>query len=121
MSPSKPFLTSTDMRQAASALPDGPNGGPGPLATESAHRGPQEDASVAGAQQLEAGALPAADGGSAAQAQERDMRLERIRSAAYEMAARRGFEPGREVDDWLEAEQLVDGAQGGRGGQDAPA
>ena len=33
----------------------------------------------------------------------------RIRSAAYAAAERRGFVPGRELDDWLAAEQEIDG------------
>lgn len=41
-------------------------------------------------------------------------REDRVREAAYAAAERRGFAPGREVDDWLEAEQQVgDGATGG--------
>ncbi len=35
-------------------------------------------------------------------------RVARIREKAYELAAKRGFQPGAEVDDWLEAERLVD-------------
>ena len=35
-------------------------------------------------------------------------RHERIQKAAYFKAARRGFSPGCELDDWLEAEREVD-------------
>jgi hypothetical protein len=35
-------------------------------------------------------------------------RQERIARLAYARAARRGFEPGHEHDDWLEAEREVD-------------
>ncbi|MEP7313444.1 MAG: DUF2934 domain-containing protein [Pseudomonadota bacterium] len=35
-------------------------------------------------------------------------RHEQIRHLAYLRAERRGFEPGNEVDDWLEAEREVD-------------
>lgn len=35
-------------------------------------------------------------------------REDRIRLAAYEAAERRGFEPGFETEDWLEAERLID-------------
>ena len=35
-------------------------------------------------------------------------RHRRISDAAYYRAQRRGFEPGREQDDWLEAEKDVD-------------
>jgi hypothetical protein len=35
-------------------------------------------------------------------------RLALIRDAAYVCAARRGFTPGHELDDWLAAEQQVD-------------
>lgn len=31
----------------------------------------------------------------------------RVAEAAYYLAERRGFEPGHDVDDWLEAEQQV--------------
>lgn len=34
----------------------------------------------------------------------------RIREAAYLRAERRGFVPGHEVDDWLDAEQEIDRA-----------
>jgi hypothetical protein len=37
-------------------------------------------------------------------------RKRRIREAAYFKAERRGFTPGHELDDWLEAEQEVDAA-----------
>ena len=36
-------------------------------------------------------------------------RQERIAVGAYYNAERRGFEAGREVDDWLEAERQIDG------------
>lgn len=39
-------------------------------------------------------------------------RDERIRLAAYAIAERRGFEPGSETEDWLEAERGVDAADG---------
>jgi hypothetical protein len=38
-----------------------------------------------------------------------------IAAAAYEMAARRGFAPGRELDDWLTAEREVDARLLGEG------
>ncbi len=34
-------------------------------------------------------------------------RLEMIRVAAYHIAAKRGFGPGSELDDWLAAEQAI--------------
>jgi hypothetical protein len=37
-------------------------------------------------------------------------RLRRIREAAYFKAEKRGFAPGHELDDWLEAEEEVDEA-----------
>lgn len=36
-------------------------------------------------------------------------REELIRRAAYALAEQRGFQAGRELDDWLEAEAVVDG------------
>jgi hypothetical protein len=38
-----------------------------------------------------------------------DNRETRIAEAAYWRAERRGFEPGHELDDWLQAEKDVDG------------
>jgi hypothetical protein len=38
-----------------------------------------------------------------------------IAEAAYHRAARRGFEPGAELDDWLAAEREVDEASGRAG------
>ena len=36
-------------------------------------------------------------------------RLDRIAVAAYYHSERRGFQPGRELEDWLEAEKQIDG------------
>jgi hypothetical protein len=33
---------------------------------------------------------------------------ERIEKRAYELAAQRGFAPGQEVDDWLQAEREIE-------------
>ena len=33
---------------------------------------------------------------------------ERIEQRAYELAARRGFAPGQEMDDWLQAEREIE-------------
>lgn len=35
------------------------------------------------------------------------LREERIRRRAYELYIRRGKEPGRELDDWLQAEEEI--------------
>lgn len=35
----------------------------------------------------------------------REQRLKMIRTAAYHLAEKRGFQPGAEMDDWLEAER----------------
>ena len=43
---------------------------------------------------------------------ERRNRRDRIAVAAYYNAQRRGFQPGREVEDWLEAERQIDDATG---------
>ena len=40
----------------------------------------------------------------------REARLRRIRETAYLKAQSRGFAPGHELDDWLEAEAEVDAA-----------
>lgn len=39
-----------------------------------------------------------------------ELRDRRIRELAYFRAQRRGFAPGRDVEDWLDAEQEVDRA-----------
>lgn len=39
-----------------------------------------------------------------------DQRLQMIAAAAYFRSERRGFAPGREMEDWLAAEAEVDGA-----------
>jgi hypothetical protein len=41
-----------------------------------------------------------------------DLRYQRIAIAAYYRAERRGFEPGHEVEDWLEAEREVGEREG---------
>ena len=46
---------------------------------------------------------------------DKDAREEMIRTAAYLLAERRGFRPGRELDDWLEAERQVERAMANRG------
>jgi Protein of unknown function (DUF2934) len=38
-------------------------------------------------------------------------RHDRIARAAYRRAQERGFEPGHELDDWLEAEHEIDAAE----------
>jgi hypothetical protein len=44
-------------------------------------------------------------------------RHDRIAVEAYYNAERRGFQPGGEIDDWLEAEKLVDGGPVGEAPQ----
>ncbi len=43
-----------------------------------------------------------------------------IAEAAYYLAERRAFDPGHDVDDWLEAEQQIDRALAGQGPTDRP-
>lgn len=45
-------------------------------------------------------------------------RWQRIQRRAYEIAEERGFAPGAELEDWLQAEREIDGADGAR--QTAP-
>jgi hypothetical protein len=47
-----------------------------------------------------------------------DSREARIAEAAYWRAERRGFTPGGEIDDWLEAEKEVDKEKSGESGSD---
>ncbi len=44
----------------------------------------------------------------AAASPDREAREEMIRKAAYLLAERRGFCPGKELDDWLAAERQID-------------
>jgi hypothetical protein len=44
-----------------------------------------------------------------------ESREARIAEAAYWRAERRGFAPGQEVDDWLNAERDIDGQGDGQG------
>lgn len=44
---------------------------------------------------------------------EADARLREIQEAAYYKSQRRGFVPGHEMDDWLEAEREVTGTIAG--------
>ena len=46
---------------------------------------------------------------------DKEAREQMIRTAAYLLAERRGFCPGRELDDWLEAEREVERAVANRG------
>lgn len=39
--------------------------------------------------------------------QQNQNQQEKIQKKAYELAQRRGFAPGHELDDWLEAERIV--------------
>lgn len=67
----------------------------------------------ASAEPLKGSAAKASEAGTAAQAvndmeQRSDERRRRIAEAAYYRAERRGFAPGKEEDDWYEAEKEVD-------------
>ena len=42
---------------------------------------------------------------------DREARRRRVAEAAYYRAQRRGFAPGGEVDDWLEAEREIEGSE----------
>ena len=54
--------------------------------------------------------LTGAGGGGASGATPVEEREQRIREAAYLRAQGRGFAPGHELEDWVEAEQEVDRA-----------
>ncbi|WP_189688795.1 DUF2934 domain-containing protein [Pseudorhodoferax aquiterrae] len=84
-----PSPTPADLQQAPATLPEGPNVAPSLHEHEAAQGRTQDGADAAGG------------------------REERIRAAAYALAAGRGFAPGREVEDWLQAERQVDGSGDG--------
>jgi hypothetical protein len=44
-------------------------------------------------------------------AEESTERHDRIARAAYRRAQERGFEPGHDLEDWLEAEREIDGPE----------
>jgi hypothetical protein len=52
---------------------------------------------VEGSQEINSGSDPRAD--------DRELLLNKIRSRAYQLFEDRGRQPGRELDDWLRAEQ----------------
>lgn len=62
----------------------------------------------------------AAEGDSKAEAQSAPDRWQRIQRRAYEIAQARGFEPGAELNDWLQAEREIDSESAGSTRQTAP-
>jgi hypothetical protein len=59
-----------------------------------------------GTAKTESGKKASASAGTLdAQGVSREDRLEMIRTAAYHLAEKRGFQPGAAMDDWLEAER----------------
>jgi hypothetical protein len=50
------------------------------------------------------------DEGQSASELQMERRLKEIEAAAYLKAERRGFTPGHEIEDWLDAEREVDEA-----------
>lgn len=95
----KPSPGPADLRRAPETMPDGPNVAPS-LHEHEAALGHLEEPRAE-----EPGTQDTADSGAADGVGARE---ERIRAAAYAMSAQRGFEPGRDVDDWLEAERQID-------------
>lgn len=95
---SLPSPTAADLQQAPDTLPDGPNVAPSAHEHEAA-MGQPEPSPVDGSGNADG--TGAGDGAGAA-----DAREQRIREAAYALAQQRGFEPGRDMEDWLEAERL---------------
>jgi hypothetical protein len=79
-----------------------------------------EAATETSTEKLQQGATPPAEVLSAEGLQGReipsfsDSREARIAEAAYWRAERRGFTPGHELDDWLDAEREVDNQQTNR-------
>jgi hypothetical protein len=65
--------------------------------------------------------LNRADGDSTADTQAAAPdRWQRIQRRAYEIAQERGFSPGAELNDWLQAEREFDGENGGATPQASP-
>lgn len=60
------------------------------------------------------------ESGSAAAAQLAPDRWHRIQRRAYEIARERGFAPGAELNDWLQAEREIDGESAGGARQPSP-
>lgn len=102
---SVPFGLHSDKTPQANTEPPPDHGGEdAPIALQDA-RGEQPDGpNVApSAHEHEAAQGQATSGAPAA-----DGREERIRAAAYALAAGRGFAPGHEIEDWLQAERQFD-------------
>ena len=123
MSPSKPAPTPADLQTASSFLPDRPNVAPSPREHEvAAGQNGQRASGNASSTPAPSSDTPGmagsmSDGAGAAEAAQADGadgadRESRIRSAAYDLASKRGFAPGRDVDDWLDAERQIDEADG---------
>jgi Protein of unknown function (DUF2934) len=68
---------------------------------------PRKDAPVTPRPDIRSASMPAS-GGVRAQASSEDARRQ-IAEAAYFRAKQRGFEPGHELEDWVEAESEVMG------------
>ena len=97
MKPPRSTAVRKGLRQASDVLPADPDVAAGSREDEALQR---EDMAAApdGAdqQRLDPAGAPG------------DERRQRIRELAYTLAAARGFRPGCELDDWLEAERQVD-------------
>jgi hypothetical protein len=115
MPKAKPAPRAADFQQAMAELPDGPNVAPSAAEHEAAQgRSPLQASASPGAQ-------AAAQQAPFAQ-QDQPSREQRIQQDAYALAAERGFAPGGELDDWLQAERRYDGeARGGEGQVSTPS
>lgn len=110
MSPAKTAPTPATLAAAAQAQPDGPNVAPSAHEHEAAQGRPDaRDPQLAQPQADGSAGSSGSDGGTGSD----PAREARIREMAYALAAERGFAPGQEVDDWLEAERRL-GVGGGQ-------
>jgi hypothetical protein len=64
--------------------------------------------------------LHRSDADGAAEVQAAPDRWQRIQHRAYEIAQERGFTPGAELNDWLQAEREIDAEMSGGARQAAP-
>lgn len=106
MPKANPAPRSTDFQQALADMPDGPNVAPSAHEHEAAQgRSTLDDASTQPDAQAAESAQPPVQPDQTGDA----TREQQIQHAAYVLASERGFEPGRELDDWLEAERRFHG------------
>jgi hypothetical protein len=103
---SNPKNQASPPRPGVTKSPSGDSGAPGSVIREP--KAPESLSVVA--KQSVADKKAAQHGGELDSTARAVTRQQQIAEAAYYLAERRGFAPGAELEDWLSAEAIVDGA-----------